>query len=127
MKHKGEIVKKRVKESGVAVTEVAKRVGVCSKTMYNKYHKIDLKIDFIIKVGKAIYHDFSEDFPELKNLINEDPAPYRSKLTLAQCREQLDETSTQLIEVLMENRELRKEIDRLKMPAHKSFSAMFSD
>ena len=65
MKHRGEIVEQAVRKSGMTVTGVAKKLGKSRRWMYDCFETKDLSLDHIIKIGKIIHYDFSEDFPEL--------------------------------------------------------------
>lgn len=65
MKHGGKIVWKAIEESGLTLTKIIKASKVPKSTFYRIKDQIQPKLDHIIKIGKAIGHDFSKDFPEL--------------------------------------------------------------
>ncbi len=66
MQHKGEIVEKHVRKSGISITRMGQLLGVSRSTMYDIFHDDNVSIERIIRIGQIIHHDFSEDFPELK-------------------------------------------------------------
>jgi len=67
MKHRGEIIKKRIHESGLAVSLISKRTGISVATIYRMYHSADASLDHLVKIGKAIKWDFKEDIPDLRD------------------------------------------------------------
>lgn len=80
MKHRGEIVEQAVRKSGMTVTSIAKKLGKSRRWMYDCFETKDLSLDHIIKIGKIIHYDFSDDFPELgrgkKEAFNDQRPPY---------------------------------------------------
>lgn len=67
--HKGQVIQKAVKESGVAITQLAKKLGKSRQWIYNIFESSQVSVDVIIEVGKAIHHDFSNDFKQLKKYV----------------------------------------------------------
>ena len=68
MVHKGEIIEKAVRESGISITELAKRIGKSRRHIYNLFNNSNIEWEIIITIGKAIRHDFSKDFSDLEKL-----------------------------------------------------------
>ena len=66
MQHKGEIVEKAVRESGIPIIKVAKTLGKSRRWMYHTFESNNISIDVILEIGKIIHHDFSKD---IKGLI----------------------------------------------------------
>ncbi|MBK9330429.1 MAG: hypothetical protein IPM95_14270 [Sphingobacteriales bacterium] len=66
MQHKGEIVEKAVRESGIPISKVAKTLGKNRRWMYHTFKSNNISIDVILEIGKIIHHDFSKD---IKGLI----------------------------------------------------------
>ena len=64
--HRGEIVEKAARRSGASLTKLAKKLGIGRNTLYNRFRDANLNYHFIMEVGKAIYYDFTLDFPEMK-------------------------------------------------------------
>lgn len=89
MVHKGEIVEKAVRASGIKITELARQIGVSRRHLYNLFENSNLSFEFIYKIGKIIHYDFSKDFSlypdsinqdEKKNHINDDPTLYSENI-----------------------------------------------
>jgi hypothetical protein len=68
MQHRGEIVEQAVRKSGLSLTKLATRIGKSRKWLYDSFQNPNLSIEYIVAIGKIIYHDFSLDIVELKNL-----------------------------------------------------------
>ncbi len=69
--HKGNILEKAVRNSGYSITKVAERLCITRTTLYNKFKESEITTDFIIRVGSAIWYNFSVDFPELSEVIQQ--------------------------------------------------------
>jgi hypothetical protein len=63
--HYGEIVEKVVRREGHSLTDIAKLMGVNRRSIYNWFLQQRLKPDTILRIGRAIKHDFSIEFPGL--------------------------------------------------------------
>jgi lambda repressor-like predicted transcriptional regulator len=61
--HNGAIVEKVIRRDGHSLTDIAKLTGVNRRSIYNWFLQPRLKPEIIIKIGKAIKHDFSVEFP----------------------------------------------------------------
>lgn len=68
MQHRGEIVEQAVRRSGYSLTKLAARLGKSRKWLYDCFQNSNLSIEYIVAIGKIIYHDFSSEINELKNL-----------------------------------------------------------
>ena len=66
MQHRGELLKKAIKESGMPVTKIHKSLNKSRRWLYNQYENSDVMLDVLIKVGKIIHYDFSADVTELR-------------------------------------------------------------
>jgi hypothetical protein len=64
--HKGQVIKEAVKESGVNITQLAIKLGKSRQWVYNVFGSPQVSVDAILEIGKAIHHDFSIDFKQLK-------------------------------------------------------------
>jgi hypothetical protein len=73
MQHKGEIVEKAVRQSGIPFTKIVKRLGKSRKWIYNAFENPQLSLDVILEIGKIIHYDFSNEIKELNlnNSVNE--------------------------------------------------------
>lgn len=67
MQHRGEIVEQAVRQSGLSLTKLATRIGKSRKWIYDSFQNPNLSIEYIIAIGKIIYHNFSLEINELKN------------------------------------------------------------
>lgn len=61
--HNGEIVEKVIRREGHSLTDLAKITGVNRRSIYNWFLQPRLKPEIIIRIGRAIKHDFSVEFP----------------------------------------------------------------
>lgn len=66
MQHKGKILEKAVRESGMPLTKLSKKMAKSRRWMYNAFENENLSIDYILEIGKIIHYDFSEDLKDLK-------------------------------------------------------------
>jgi hypothetical protein len=66
MEHRGEIIEKEIRESGIPLTTIAKRMGKTRQWLYLLFENPNVSIDHMLEIGKIIYHDFSKNIPELK-------------------------------------------------------------
>nr|WP_068887666.1 hypothetical protein [Pedobacter panaciterrae] len=63
--NRGAILKKAVKDSGIPITEVARRAGYGRVTYYTHIDNSDLKLDILDKYATAIKYDFRDEVPEM--------------------------------------------------------------
>lgn len=61
--HQGDIIERVIRRQGHSLTDLAKLTGVNRRSIYNWFLQPKLKPENIIKIGKAIHHDFSVEFP----------------------------------------------------------------
>jgi len=61
--HYGATVEKVVRREGHSLTDLAKIVGVNRRSLYNWFLQQRLSTEVILKIGRAIKHDFSAEFP----------------------------------------------------------------
>ena len=66
MQHKGKILERAVRESGMPLTKLSKKMAKSRRWMYNAFENENLSIDYILEIGKIIHYDFSEDLKDLK-------------------------------------------------------------
>lgn len=64
-KHYGEIIEKTIRRNGYSISELARLMKVNRRSIYNWFNQPKLKEDVIFKIGCALKHDFSSEFPEL--------------------------------------------------------------
>jgi lambda repressor-like predicted transcriptional regulator len=71
MKHRGEIVSKLVYQKGWSKVKLAEELGINRQTLYNQLDKAEMKLPYIIKIGKLLDVDFLELIPDLKKEYEE--------------------------------------------------------
>ena len=64
MEHRGEIIRIAVYKSGYSITDIAKRLGKSRRWMYLMFENSNVPLDSVIKIGKIIHYDFSEEIKE---------------------------------------------------------------
>lgn len=114
MKNRGEIVRQEIAKSGLTMRSIADKIGVSRKTLYNWIEEINMPWERIFAIGKAIRHDFSTNFPELKKPdVLQEPLPYYEVKSLEECLRELDYYKTKVIDLLEERDRLRHDIEKL--------------
>jgi methyl-accepting chemotaxis protein len=75
-KHQGTLVETAIKNSGVAITRIIKKIksdykGIrCSRTkLYSLFKQKEIDPKLILVLGSIIYYDFTKDFVGLKDKI----------------------------------------------------------
>lgn len=88
MQHRGEILKKAVKESGYSITKLAKRINKSRQHIYNLFLNPDVNPDTLVEIGKVIGHDFTSEInffqgfeePRIKyNKLNEEVLHWKNR------------------------------------------------
>lgn len=91
--HIGNILRAAVDASGMSIKAVTKRAKYVRGSYYKHIEKPDLSLPILLAYGKAIGHDFSEEVPQLKLILSDDPAVYQIS---AKQPETLEEALTEL-------------------------------
>ena len=60
----GQVVERVVRRDPMGISELARRLNVSRRTIYNWFEMEKLSFDIICKIGFVIGHDFSNEFPE---------------------------------------------------------------
>lgn len=63
--HYGQIIEKVIRRNGYSISELARLTDVNRRSVYNWFNQKYLKPAIIHKIGIALKHDFSNEFPEL--------------------------------------------------------------
>lgn len=63
--HFGEIIHRAVKEKKFPITLLAERLHKSRQHIYNLFQNANVPIDEILKIGKIIQYDFTQDLKEL--------------------------------------------------------------
>lgn len=62
--HTGKIVERAVRRNKVSISELARRMRVNRRSVYNWFNQKSLRLEIICKIGYVLGHDFSVDLPE---------------------------------------------------------------
>ncbi|MGN8068876.1 hypothetical protein [Mucilaginibacter sp. 22184] len=60
----GQVVERVVRRDPIGISELARRLNVSRRTIYNWFETEKLSFDIICKIGFVIGHDFSDELPE---------------------------------------------------------------
>ena len=107
MIHRGEIVERVVRNSGIPLTRIAVRMGKSRRWVYNAFETSDLSIDLILEFGKILHYDFSQDIPQMRNtksMVSDLPITYGEDNT--------EYWKDKYYRLLEEHNELLKEISK---------------
>jgi predicted transcriptional regulator len=75
MIHRGEIVKKAIENSGISITQIAKRMKKSRQWVYDQFENPTVPIETVFLIGSIIQYDFSEEVRSL-NLLHEKKTIY---------------------------------------------------
>lgn len=64
-KHYGHLIERIIRRNGYSISELARLTNVNRRSIYNWFNQKNLKSEIIFRIGCALKHDFSEEFPEL--------------------------------------------------------------
>lgn len=67
MKHRGEILREAVRQSGLTAKEITEKTKISHTRLYRMYKDPYVSFDELILLGKALRYNFANDFPELSN------------------------------------------------------------
>ncbi len=65
MQDRGEIIKQVVYNSGMTISELAKRMGKSRKWVYNQFENKSVSLDLILQIGEIIHHNFVNEIDDL--------------------------------------------------------------
>jgi ABC-type dipeptide/oligopeptide/nickel transport system ATPase component len=65
MEHRGEIIEKAIRNSGIPLTSIARKVGKSRQWVYLLFQNPNVSLNVVIQIGKIIYHDFSGEIKGL--------------------------------------------------------------
>lgn len=104
--HRGQLLKNIVRNSGISVTTLVKRVGYSRTTYYNHINNKNLELDILDQYGRALGYDFSKDIPEInqiKSFIEREP------LTIKEAISQRDQWKAKYFELIEKYNSLLEE------------------
>ncbi len=74
---RGEVLHQVAKTSPLSLKEIIKKAGYKYPTFYVHIKKADLPYETLARYGKALNHDFTNEFPEMADyILNDDPSRY---------------------------------------------------
>lgn len=76
--HKGKIVEKAVRSSGISITQLARKLKRSRQWVYQIFQQEQVSTDDMLAIGKAIHYDFSTDLKSFNTLG--DPTPPENKI-----------------------------------------------
>jgi transcriptional regulator with XRE-family HTH domain len=68
MVHRGELLEEAVRQSGISLAEVARRMGKSRRHLYNLFEDPHVSVEVILQIGKVIHHDFTANKKLFGNL-----------------------------------------------------------
>lgn len=110
MQHRGEIVEKAIRDSGIPITTITKKLGKTRQWVYLMFDNPSVPLDTVIALGRVIYHDFSSeiDFNITSSTLNE------SKSKMLPKENSTGYWKEKYYELLEENHTLYKRISELE-------------
>jgi hypothetical protein len=79
MEHRGEIIEKAIRNSGIPLTSIARKVGKSRQWVYLLFQNPNVSLNVVIQIGKIIYHDFRGEIKGLTSDVNHFHEPYGEK------------------------------------------------
>jgi len=61
--HYGHVVERIIRRNSMGISEIARKLHISRRTLYNWFETNNLHINVILKLGSVIGHDFSLEFP----------------------------------------------------------------
>ena len=108
--NRGQILATAVEASGINKEKVARRAGFSRSAYYKHVANPNLSYHILIEYGKAIQHDFTEEFPDMPKYVLEDPeSKYGNPLTIEQAIKQRDQWKDKFYDLLEKYNTLMEE------------------
>lgn len=60
----GKVIERVVRRDHIGISELSRKLHVSRRTIYNWFDQESLSFEIICKIGSAIKHDFSKEFPD---------------------------------------------------------------
>ncbi len=100
--HRGKILQRVVKETGINVAVIARKAGYKRVTYYLHIKQPDLSFSILSKYAQALDHDFSGEIPGTESQVIDDPSfDYSSDpTTLKEAKEQITTWKQKYYELL---------------------------
>jgi hypothetical protein len=102
LKHRGKILENVARNSKISLAKIARTAGYDRTSIYNHFKEDDLDFGILIKYGKAIGHDFTNDFPEMSLYLSliPDSLSDPQNLTINEALQQIDFWRSKYINLL---------------------------
>ncbi len=106
MIHRGEIVEQAVRNSGIPLTTIAKRMGKTRQWLYFVFDNPNVPLDIIIEIGKIIYYDFTQEIASLSTFpqVKDDQSTYQ-KLDASYWKEKYFQLMEEHLALIKKNQE----------------------
>jgi len=62
--HYGHIIEKVIRRNSIGISEIARKMGVSRRSIYNWFESEKIPAAIIKRIGCVIGHDFSKEFPD---------------------------------------------------------------
>lgn len=100
LKHKGKILEKAVRNTGISIYKLAEKFGVSQRTMYTLFEREEIPNADMARYGKVLGIDFSREIPELVEFfsVQEPEAVYEKSKSIETKYYSLLEKHVKLIE-----------------------------
>ncbi len=95
----GKVIEHVVREDHVGISALSRKLHVSRRTIYNWFNQKTLSDEIIYRIGKAIKHDFSKEFPD--DLIVSDQESNTNKTSLTDEDDHEDGTYTASVDYWM--------------------------
>ena len=105
MTHRGEIVENAIRQSGYSITEMAKKLNISRRHLYNIFQKYTIDNDTILEIGKLLNYDFSIEIKELLPTLVEEPLE-KYLTELEKTKEEVEQWKNKYIVLLEEHKNL---------------------
>lgn len=111
--NRGQVLATAVEATGLNKEQVAIKAGYSRSGYYKHIENPDLDFHILMAYGKAIGHDFTQEFPEMPRYLLEEPEQmYGKKPSLEEVVRQRDQWKDKYLELLEKYNKLIEE--RLK-------------
>jgi hypothetical protein len=71
MKHRGEIIEQAIRNSGLPISHIAKKLKKSRQWMYVMFENPNVPVETIQEISKIINHDFSDEIKGMPMLVSD--------------------------------------------------------
>lgn len=64
--HRGQIVQRAVKNSGIKISELSRKLDKSRRFVYTMFEKDQMPLHYVRQIGNIINYNFSKEIPELE-------------------------------------------------------------